>query len=989
MPIQKQLIPIQFNGGLDLKSDPLAVPVGSLLILENAQFSQRGALNKRFGYDVLNNNIEGGGTITSADAISAFNNELCEFSNDHIYSYVPATGNWLDRGTAVSVITHNKQIVRNNAQQLNPDCCVLNGVECYVWEDTQGGVRYSILDNVSKAFCVSDELVYQFGVKPKVLAFKNIFYILFGDGTNTISYRTINPLNPTRITNQVSLVTDGYGDFGYDAQVIGNNLMISYLAAGSALKVLRINATTNVQTSAIVTSKGYDGYNSFCANIVGDSQNNAWVSWGNGAQVMTSVLSNTLVQLLAPTLVDTQLIDTLTGIEIETGVLNLTYEIHDALASNHRIKSSTITLGGTVTLGDTLRSVGLVSKSFSANGSFYVNVAFESPEQATYFTLKLQTDPIAIIGKISAQVGGGLRTNAMLAETNSTAAGVLWANLVKGKAISEANILFSLLGVNSTVLDFEHPNRFLSVTQSNNLLFVGGILSSYDGVSTVEQNFHVYPEGFTAVASGSDGSLSSGQYQYACLYSWTDNLGQVQYSEDSEPLTLNVTAGNHVLLTIPTCRLTAKQNSRSNINIEIYRTQADSVDFFRVTSAIAPLKNNVAVDSVTFVDILSDDAIAANALIYTSGNVLSNQAPPACSLISLYQNRVIIGGLEDPNLLWFSKNKFENDNFNTIPVEFSPFLTIGVDPRGGAITALALLDANLIIFKERAIFILSGDGPDDTGANGSFPDPTLITSDVGCANPNSVQTSPNGLMFQTDKGIYLLDRSQQVTYIGAPVEGFNGNTISSATLNNRANQMIFTAENDVALVYDYYFGQWGTWTNHQSVDSDIWNGAFVFLKADGKVYVQNVKKFTDGKQAVQMNLTTPNMNLANLCGSVRVFRCYLLGTNRGPHQLNVQVARDFNKVYTESALIDASSTIGSWGGDAHWGDGSVWGGEYIPYEYRIDFEVQRCTSIRLQISEQQISGEFGEGLSLSAMVFEVGVLPGGDRVRASKTVGTK
>lgn len=995
MPIQKQQIPIQFNGGLDTKSDQKAVPVGSLLELKNAQFTNTGALNKRFGYDILSQNIEGGGTITSADAISAFNEELCLFGSDTIYSTVPATGNWLNRGTAVSVIVHNKQIVRNGAQQLNPDCTVHNGIETYVWEDSGGGVRYSVLDNQTKAFCVADALCYEFGVKPKVIQFNNIFYIFFSDGTNNISYRTINPKNPTRITNQVSFITDGYGDFAYDVAVVGSCMFIAYIATADVLRVVRLDSTLH-QTTVDVKTGGFDGYGSFCVNVAGDSQNNIWVSWGDGSGVWTSVYSNTLVPQLANTLVDMQTIDTITGIESSPGVLSLLYEINDAVSYNHRIKTADITIGGSVATGDVIRSVGLASKAFMANGSLYCNVAFDSPLQATYFTIKLGTDPIAIIAKVAAQVGGGLRTNHMLPETSETAAGIHWANLIKGKTISEANVLFSLLGVNSTVLDFENSNRFLSVVQSNNLLFVGGILSSYDGVSVVEQNFHVYPEGSQVVLS-SGGGLSTGQYQYVVIYSWRDNLGQVQYSEDSDPITVNATAGQKATITGPMCRLTAKQTTRSNVNVEIYRTQADATDFHLVTSSIAPVLNDTSVDTFTFVDLASDVDIAANATPYTFGGILPNQAPPACSLISLYQNRVMLSGMEDPNLIWFSKNRFENDNFNTIPVEFSPFLTIGVDPRGGAITALGLLDSNLVIFKERAIFILTGDGPTDSGGGDSFPDPALITSDVGCKDPNSVQTTPQGLVFQTDKGLYLLDRSLSVSYFGAPVEADNDKQITSCTLNNLANQIIFTTIDSDAIVFDYYRNQWGHWTNHQAVDSDIFNGSFCFVKSNGQVYVQNPDKFTDGTRAIEMSLTTPNLNFAQLCGAQRVFRCILLGDNRGPHRLLIEVARDFSKVYTESVTIDASSAIDTWGGDGYWGkapgqDGygsDVWGGEYIPYEHRIDFKVQRSTSYRLRITEIQIEGSLGEGLALSAMVFEVGTLGGPDRIRAKKIVGTK
>lgn len=987
-PIQKQRAAIQFSGGIDTKTDPLAVPAGSLLEAKNVQFTRKGAIDKRYGFDVLGTNIEGGGTLGTADAISSFNSELCLFSDDHIYSRVSATGNWLDRGSAVSVIARNKQIIRNDAQQLNPDSVVASGVELYTWEDTDGGIRYSVLDNLTKTFCVADQTVYEFGVKPRSVYFDGAFWILYSDGTNNISARSVNPLNPTRISNVSSLITDGYGDFAFDAAVVGDALFIGYLANGNEVRIDRIAADLTSSTVE-VSAHAFDGYGAgFCIDLVGDHANDIWCSWGNGEQVLTSRFSNTLVPLLAPTVVESSGPICLTGIESEPGVLTLTHELDASLPSNHLIRVNTITNLGSVAHQSELRSVGLACKAFTANDQFYVGVAFESTLQSTYFVVKLGSDPMPIIARIASTTGGGLRTNHMLARTNPVPRGIQWANLVKGKTKSEAGLLFSLLGVNSTVLDFEDSNRFLSVVQSNNLLFVGGILSSYDGVSTVEQNFHVYPEDFSAVPGGSDGSLSAGQYGYVCLYRWTDNLGQIQYSTDSVPLLVTVLATNHVTLTIPTLRLTAKQSSRQNVSIEIYRTEADGTEYHLITSTIAPLENRTDQDTVVFVDTAGDQDIESNALLYTFGGVLSNVSPPACSLIALFGGRVFLSGLEDQNLIQYSKNKFESDNANTIPVEFAEELTVGVDARGGAITALAVLDSNLIIFKESAIFVLNGDGPDDTGTNGSFNGPTLVTSDVGCPVPNSISVYPNGIIFKSASGIYSLDRSLQVSYIGARVERYNDHTITSATLNASSNQIIFTTSQTECLVYDYYFDVWFVWTGLAAQDSDISDGQLCLLRPSGKVYRQNSALYTDGSQPIQMSITTPNLNLADLCGASRVFRCYLLGTNKGPHSLMVRVARDMSPIYTEQSTFEASSGIAVWGGESTWGAGDVWGGAYTPYEFRIDMKYQRCTSIRLEISEVQ-TAPYNQGFSLSAMVFEYGIQPGADRVRATRVIGVK
>jgi hypothetical protein len=500
--------------------------------------------------------------------------------------------------------------------------------------------------------------------------------------------------------------------------------------------------------------------------------------------------------------------------------------------------------------------------------------------------------------------------------------------------------------------------------------------------------FHIYPESVTANAAGADGYLSSGTYQYQVCYEWSDNFGQIQRSAPSPAISVSVSLNNHVTLTIPTLRLTSKQGPRTAPSIVIYRTQANGITFNQITSTIAPLNNDLTVDTVQFVDVASDVTISSNALIYTSGDILSNQAPPANSLIALFQNRVIISGLEDPNLLWYSQNKFDGTDFNTIPCEFAAELTLGVDPRGGKITALGVLNNNLIIFKQSQIYTVSGDGPNASGLGNVFPDPQQIVSDTGCNNPNSVVLTPRGLIFQSDKGIYLLDQSLNLDYIGARVEQYNDSVITSSTLIPDKNQVIFTIANGPALIYDYYFNQWGTWTNHFPQDAIIFQNLYCWVNATGIISQQNLVKFTDGGTPVYLSWTTPNLSFAGLNGYQQVFRVFLLGTYKGQHTLNVQVAYDFDDVYTQSVAVNASKGVTVWGGDTTWGLSSPWGAAYVPYEFRIDFKTQKCTSIRLKISDNQSSG-YNEGYSISALTFDVGVLPDGNRLPSTQTYGTQ
>jgi hypothetical protein len=999
--VERQRIPVQFGQGINTKVDPKQLPAGNLLTLQNGQFSQAGQINKRFGYDILTTNIEGGGTITNGVELATYRNELLLFDGNNIFSYLPSTGNWSNRGTAISIITEDKDIIRrSDAQQLNPDMGYLSGIEVYAWEDSRGGVHYSVMDTTTLAFAVSDGVVSSFGQQPKIITFQNLIYIFYTDGGSTLFYQTVNPKNPSVITQPVIVIQDGFpgfNSFPYDVSVIGNQIFIGYLSGAISTGQINfffydqffnkspVQIVENFRGRAI--NSGFHG----AINIAADASQNCWISWANGVAIRTAAYTFSGNPLLDDVLIDAVDGRTITATMFNDGIL-LAYEVFNATPANTQLRYTSVSLTGSFTSPQTIRSVGLASKAWSFNNNIYLNAAYQSNLQSTDFTyLLVQNNQLlpspSIIAKETPSVGGGLISNGMTPETVPIETGIYkFANLQAGKVNSEANTLFTILGVNSTKLNFTPSAGFINTVQANTLLIVGGILQAYDGIKTTELGFHLYPEDIQAVAAGSDGFLSQGTYQYQVTYEWTDNNGQIHRSAPSIPVTVNANANNHITLSGPTLRLTNK----TRISIVIYRTQASGSpnELNRITSTIDPLLNDPTTDTWSFTDTLSDTAADSNELLYTTGNILENLAPPANAIITTYNNRVFLAGLSDKLLMWYSQTVVDNSNANTIPPQFCAELIVACDPRGGDITALGLLNQNLIIFKEREIFSLAGYGPDATGANSDFADPVLITSDVGCINPNSVVIVPQGLMFQSHKGIYLLDQGTNPQYIGAPVEAFNSYNITSAIENPQDNQIIFTTSNGIALVYDYYFQQWATWTNQFASDCAIYNNLFTFLTPQGSVYVQNRTKFTDGSSPVYLSFTLPNLSFAGLQGFQRVFRAYILGTYKGPHQLVVNVAYDFNDSYTQSTIIAASQNVSNWGSDPYWGSGQFWGGQYQIYEFRVDFAQQKCTSIRLNISDNQTS-IYNEGYSISSIVFEVGMLPGSNRLPQTNQYGSQ
>ena len=81
------------------------------------------------------------------------------------------------------------------------------------------------------------------------------------------------------------------------------------------------------------------------------------------------------------------------------------------------------------------------------------------------------------------------------------------------------------------------------------------------------------------------------------------------------------------------------------------------------------------------------------------------------------------------------------------------------------------MDGRLVVFKRAVIQAITGAGPNDLG-QGAFNPPQAASTAIGTSIPGSVVAMPDGIMFQSSKGIWLLDRGLGLTYVGAPVEQY-------------------------------------------------------------------------------------------------------------------------------------------------------------------------------------------------------------------------
>lgn len=487
------------------------------------------------------------------------------------------------------------------------------------------------------------------------------------------------------------------------------------------------------------------------------------------------------------------------------------------------------------------------------------------------------------------------------------------------------------------------------------------------------------------VAAGA-GSLSQGTYNYSAVYKWTDNKGQEHLSAPSIPLAVEVTNAadqSAVEIQIPTLRLTSKQN----VTIDVYRTEANGTTFYKETSVDAPLANETDVDFVTFLSNEKDTNLINNELLYTTGGVLDNIAAPASRIIETFNNRVFLAGLENQDQLQFSKIITEG-----VPVEFNDTLTKLVPTPGGPITALKAMDDKLIIFKETAVYYLSGDGPNNLGQQDTFINIELLSSEIGCENPDSLVLTPLGVMFKSRKGIYLLSRSLGLEYIGAPVEKFNALTVSSAEVIIDKNQVRFVTRDGECLVYDYFVNKWATFTNHTGISAVVLNRDYYYVRPDNIIYKEEVSSFTDAGSPIKLRVETDWMNFAGVQGFQRVYKALVLGKFYSKHQVRVRVAYNFIDSFIQEKVIDTAdfTDATTYGEDSPYGEPETkpYGGNGNLYQYRVDFKKQKSQSIKISIEDVQ-NEVLGEGMDLSNIRLEVGVKVGLNKPDQNRVNGTR
>lgn len=995
MSLDKVTIPVDFKGGQDGKSSANSIPIGQLALLQNCVRRKTGRIDKRFGHEALSTDVvtPTATTISGGQRLFAYRDELGLISDDMIFTYSPGLEKWSGRGSWAVPTASVSFSFSNSFDQALYDFASVGGVSCYVWVDRKIAavtLRCEVVDDTTGAILLHDAEISSSGDMPKVVVV-NGYFVIYYIRAGSIYTRRILKNSPTALTTEqlVDSTVNGIYDITSWGGVVGvaavptttNTIKLFYFGEDGIP-----NAATYATTAVVATrgdgaitvvvcpslSRIYLGYTSsggaeanttririFDMNFVGIANLNA-----------SSVLSRNITIACK-----------------DSGEAIIFLEVAAAASYNHYVGSARFTLSGFVPGGSRrTNSVGLGTKAFINGDNYYAVLTHDSALQPTYF---LVSGDGLVCGKFLYATGGGLsRANTSGASFSralhsglpavyigGTSTSVLLQSASQLLAADDGTTFSQNYNIRRYDLSFNNPYQSAEFGEAN--YFAGAIVGEYDGVSAVESGFNLFPENTTASVAGVDGSLSVGTYYVSVVYEWVNARGEREQSAPSIPISQAVGATQHLAVVVPTLRVTNKQSAntsagRADVVVVLYRSQVDDPTIFYRDVLT---KNDPTVDTVTLTSIASDASIGTKEILYTVGGELDNIGAPSCSAVTRYNNRLIAVGLEDGNTAAFSKEQRSGDAAAFV-IEF----VVNVEPRGGRIYSAAALDDKLILFKRSSIYNLVGDGPARNGQFNDFQSPRLVTADVGCVNPVSIVSTPLGLMFQSAKGIYLLDRGLGTRYIGDRVENYNDLTVTSAVVIEDTNEVRFTTE-DTLLVYNYYYDEWSVFSNY-SANSALSHSTlgYCHLKSTGEVRRETSAYLDEGARIISA-IETGWLPFAGVLGFQRIWNIYCIGEYISQHYAKVSLAYDRENVFNEIRYFDTRDVVTdeAFGDSSPFGEGGFGDGSQV-YQWQLKPRKQKCETIKVRIEDiDTITAAGGGSVSINNLMFEVGVKVGGTK----------
>jgi hypothetical protein len=820
----------------------------------------------------------------------------------------------------------------------------------------------SLLNLIPAQFGPYNELTGLTGASVKVVG-SQIF--IYQTGVNTVR------LYNNALTYQSVSYSLG-GSFAWDVCTWSSGYVIGYDTGANITVTITATATTTTFSSTNITR--------VCVFLQGTvfvpTGVIAMVARSTGNKVTAFRYNTSLVlQGTADQSFGASTVYNITGIA-PAGISNILFAVEGGTATASDVEgrfvrylyvSSAYT--GTVALsnyGNNTKRAGLASKPFQFSTGLYPHIllSYEGTDtygiQNSYFLM--QFSQVSSQAGLTAKIGSGkapqllsrftyganiLPNFAALSATQGIA-----PILARSDSATTATVANSVFGLSSCVLNLDaYYQGAKPVKIGGYTVMASNQIYSVDATGINEINFLLYPD--PPLVSGTTGGLVDiGFHSYIVVYEAFDNKGNLIESSPSDPLVIEITSaapfgpfGGQITLSINDVGFV----SRTDVRVSLYRTVANGTIYYLVGRA-----TNFTSSTISFVDNMTDDTLQSNKLLYTTGGVVENINPPNSNWIGAAKNRLWTFETGSADTLWFSKES--RDGF--IP-QFSDLLTINVGRSYGALVGTAALDDKVVVFKEFCVMVIVGDGP---GENliGGWSSPAVIFQGMGCISARSITETPQGVFFQSQEGIYLVDKGMNVSFVGRPLYKSEGTVISSAY--NPVNNCVYFLSSTKLWAFFITTGSWYEWTVTNPVDI-LYESGVLYLINTTKILKLTAGTWQDDASNYQQLIKLGQFQFAGIQGYQRVYKILATGRSLADEAGTVTVKNyfDANTTATDTQTIAQTALVS---------------GNKMSLEIRPS--KQKCETMQIELSHTANNS----GIIINAVTAEVGAIPGAGR-RAS------
>lgn len=1022
MTLNRGIVPVIFEGGLDQKTNYKVTAPGKFLLLQNSVRRKTALLEKRWGFTSLSTTSWSSATqltISSGVGLSYLNQNLILFDGKLVHNYQPGQSAWTT-GQVFDVCDNNTvssvDLPANGSFQTQPDICRLGKYILSVWLEpstvSTQTIWYSVTEDITGSVIVPPTgLVH--GTRPKVAAYANATKAIIGyiNGSSNLAWYVFDSATPhsvpvAGVNTDLVTVSNNWDMCSYDTtrvQVV--------FGAPNGIRFEMISGTGLVAPSSFTYTTGAGVYTDGCVNVVTDSANSKMYVSHSGT--VTGGDLNCVLHTVGVSTYNYQSTATISlnvggllhfnvgGVLDTNSAVRCFYESHHSFSSAPLaglfstvscakitspagvvtiVSENTVnmTVGGAIT--GSPGPLSMVSKPFYTNGYAYTYTTYESAIVGTYYLLRSDG---AIVSRFLEGSASGYWKTITLAGTpgtyNSTSLASGLPNVYADSSGGYATVLGKYLvsGIKPDLTGWKFISLSLAIFTTsfstsvcsrqvqNTLMVAGGIPRLFDGSYVVEQGFNTTPRDLhAAVQVLAGGAMSVGTYTVAVTYEWHDSTGN-RYQSSPVFSFATTTGGNQTIF------INANNQYQMTAYPRLATTSGGTVIGGKIviwiSSVNAPdvLYRYAELSNATTSLSASADVDSTQEVLYTTGGILPNDPAPACTCIHVHKNRVWLGGLVTSEIA-FSKTLGETES-----VSFSDNFRIRIEQAGGPVTSLNSLDDKLVIFKKAKLYYIVGEGPADTGANFDYPEPIPIPFQVGTIYPNSIVETPQGLIFKSDRGFHMLMRNLTIQYIGASVEDFNTLTVTSASVSVNYNEARFGHSDGSTLVYNLDFNQWSEFTNYNSVGAVFLpDGNYYHLKSNGVVNEEIVNQYNDNSTTIDMVIETSWLSMAQLQGFQRLWKMLLVGDFFNDFHLKLSIAYDLQNVYTQVKTI---SSVGL--------------NQTNLLQLRIEPAQQKCESFKLKLETiDDITVGGGANFKPTALTLEIGRKRGAYKLSSTQTV---